>query len=591
MSNHDRLSRNDRLNQYNLNPMHTIKPIHGFFLALIYALSLPIKLLAAQNIPWEIDIVPVLSRTVEYGSLPPVGTLSSVAAYNMPMLQWLHAPALWLTQDAGATILLTLLVFNWLGMVAVFWVGSAMFRPLAGLVAALLFAFSEIGISSSYTAWAQLLLPGFYAMTFACLWAWRWQERGIFLALAGIVATAAFMTHFSAVLLFPAMLVFALLTRAKWQIRWLLVGASVCLLMLAPYLRFEAERDFADVRAFLSQQARVDAEIMDVYGQYKPGAQPIPAANDSAPGADPTPAQTAQPQRDQNRIIAYAQRALRQSWNNALSPLTVGTGTLQSLAEPIAPLLALATPFFRLLVLGSVAVAILRYLPSARKQGIFSALVEREAGRALLIILFLGVIAAGFILTRSQGQMTYWTGFLSLEILLLAYLFSGMLGVVEKRPLPRFVVLAGWAVALAILTLLPPAERAARVLTHDDDAYSRYNVSLLRHVQAATDFIAADWAQSGDTALTVSYDIYPEMNNLWWVPAWNSVDPTYGMGMNFDFLLRLHHGLENRNADPIGFVEDFDYLVIYEPGLQRHDADPYDIQRFGAILVLTPRTP
>jgi len=223
-----------------------------------------------------------------------------------------------------------------------------------------------------------------------------------------------------------------------------------------------------------------------------------------------------------------------------------------------------------------------------RKQGIFSALVEREAGRAMLILIFMLTIAVGFVLTRSQDQTTYWTGFLSLQILLIAYLFSGMLGVVEDKPFPRAIVLVGWALILAVLAILPPAERAARVLTHEDEVYSRYNVSLLRHVESATDYIAADWFASGDEALTVSYDIYPEMNNLWWVPAWSSIDPTYGMGMNFDFLLELHHGLQNSNSDPIGFVEEYDYLVIYEPGLERYNIDQFEVQQFGTIFVLKP---
>ncbi|MCA9914693.1 MAG: glycosyltransferase family 39 protein, partial [Anaerolineae bacterium] len=323
--------------------MHSIKPIHGLLFALLFALSLPIKLAAANNIPWEIDIVPVLSRTVEYGGLPPVGTLSSVAAYNMPMLQWLHAPALWLTGNAAISLVLTLLVFNWLGMLAMFWVGSDMFRPVAGLLAAALFAFSEVGISSSYTAWAQLLLPGFFAMTFALLWAWRWYERGFFLALAGIVATAAFMTHFSAVLLYPAMLIFALLSRAKWQWRWLLAGSFVCVLMLAPYLVFEIERDFADVRAFITQDTLVDADVMEVYGQYKPGAQSSPRTSEAAP---PTAVVEAEQEpivvaASQNRILAYVQRAIPQTWNSFLSPLTVNTRELQAAFEPLAPILRL----------------------------------------------------------------------------------------------------------------------------------------------------------------------------------------------------------------------------------------------------------
>src|SRR5690349_16475054 len=95
-------------------------------LFLIFLASLPIKFAAAQNMPFDIDIVPVLQRNLEY-SLPPVGTLSSVAAYNMPMLEWLHLPLLHLTHNAWWTIFLSLILFNFLGTIAVFKLSEAFF--------------------------------------------------------------------------------------------------------------------------------------------------------------------------------------------------------------------------------------------------------------------------------------------------------------------------------------------------------------------------------------------------------------------------------------------------------------------------------
>ncbi|MEL6527133.1 MAG: hypothetical protein AAFQ07_15630, partial [Chloroflexota bacterium] len=70
---------------------------------LVIALSAPAKLIAAINMPWDIDIVPVVERNVQY-ALTPIGTLSSVAAYNLPMLEWMHLPAQWLTGNVWWTI-------------------------------------------------------------------------------------------------------------------------------------------------------------------------------------------------------------------------------------------------------------------------------------------------------------------------------------------------------------------------------------------------------------------------------------------------------------------------------------------------------
>ena len=252
---------------------------HGLFI-LILLISLPIKCATAQNMPWDIDIVPVVSRNVEY-PFPPVGTLSSVAAYNLPMLEWLHLPAQWLTGDVWWTIFLTMLTFNLLSTTAVYTLGRSMFNQRVAIIAAVLFTFSEVGISSSYTAWAQLLLPGFFAMVMMSLWLWYKQENGFWLAAAGVLSTAAFMTHFSALLLYPAMLAFAIVTRAKWQFKWLAIGTIAVLLMLTPYLMVQIDRDFIDLKAFASQELLVSDDVLAQYEIYKPGYTVAPVVETS----------------------------------------------------------------------------------------------------------------------------------------------------------------------------------------------------------------------------------------------------------------------------------------------------------------------
>ena len=91
------------------------------------------------------------------------------------------------------------------------------------------------------------------------------------------------------------------------------------------------------------------------------------------------------------------------------------------------------------------------------------------------------------------------------------------------------------------------------------------NMSLYRSIEAATAFIAADW--EGGAALTISYDLLPELAHHWWIVPWHSIDPLYGMGMAYDYLLESQHGLRNRNADPLGLAADADYVVTSQPGV------------------------
>lgn len=158
-----------------------------------------------------------------------------------------------------------------LGALALYDLGRR-WHGLVGLLAAALFSFSESGVSGAYTAWAQLLLPPFFAMTYAALWRWFDDGRhaGLWLAVSGVVATMAFMIHFSAIMLYPSMLILALLKRARWHWGGLLLGGLLSLALFAPYLVFQAERGFVDVRAFLTRTTAASPGAMQAASAYKP---------------------------------------------------------------------------------------------------------------------------------------------------------------------------------------------------------------------------------------------------------------------------------------------------------------------------------
>ena len=142
------------------------------------------------------------------------------------------------------------------------------------------------------------------------------------------------------------------------------------------------------------------------------------------------------------------------------------------------------------------------------------------------------------------------------------------------------------AIVLIAYIGIQNTERALRLIDHDDSQFSGYNVSIYRHVEAAVDYIAEDW--DGGDQITVSYDILQDVPNLWWTPAWHSIDPSYRMGMNFDFLLSYHHGLENTSTDPIGTVDNADYIIVYTPSLENYELSNYTSSQFGTIVVLNP---
>lgn len=569
---------------------------------LVILLSAPAKLIAAINMPWDIDIVPVVERNVQY-ALTPIGTLSSVAAYNLPMLEWIHLPAQWLTGNVWWTIVLTLMVFNALGTLAVYALSLDLFTDKrAALASAVFFTLSEVGISSAFTAWAQLLLPTYFALVTLCLWWWYQHERGRWLALAGILATAAFMTHFSALLLYPAMLVFALLVRAKWQWGWLMAGAIGILLMLMPYIQVQIERDFVDVRAFASQEVLVSDAVMASVQQYKPENQGVIPVDAPEPATDISPEPTAEPTTanpTENtprprwlRALDYAAEAPAwyvRAMTIAFQFRAQGIADLNPTLGMLADWLSRATVLLYAVSIGLAIWHIMRdWRTGNQKTSLLTLLRETPAGRLLILVIFLTTMITLMIATRTIDNPTYWMGFISVQWVIAGYAVSLL---PDTRQM-RVIILT----ALVIYGSIQSADRVLRVVQHDDSVFSFYNVGLYRHVADTANYIAADWSAENDAdSLIVSYDILRENPNFWWVVAWHSIDESYRIGMTFDFLLSYHHGLYNSNRNPVGIADvvdnenQADYIVIYTPALERYTLDEYEVTQFGAIVVLEPR--
>ena len=570
------------------------------FLALL-ALSAVVKLHAAQLLAWEADYVPLIARGQAWlagGDFPVVGTLSSVAAYNMPFLVWLQLPALLITRDVPTVLIGTQLAFNLLATWILFRLGGRLFSPGAGLIAAALFTLSDTGISSAYTAWAQLLLPGFYIAFAYCLYRWKTEGRGWQAALTWIVATAAFMTHFSAILLFAVLLVLGLLWRLPLPRKGLALGIVISALMLVPYLTFEARHNFVDLRAFFSQRHRISSAVLAEYAYLKPEAgttaAQAPANRDADAAPTPPDAPATEP-----RILRGLRWLATIPWQLIASLRLAFQGDLANLRD-FQPTLYALSNWLRVLLeacfwlgfghallqFSRVWLTCFRALPSERgrwRQGWQFArdgLAANAAGRNLFLLLITLGIAGGLILARAgpQQQPSYYTGLISLQFLMCSY---AILAPKRQRHWRNLLL-----VFIVIYIGLTPIDRFVRVSQQDRAAHTPLNLGLYRNINEAAGWIAADWGEAG--ALTVGYDLFPEMAYQWWVVAWNTVDESYRIGMALDFLLESNFGLRNRNLNPAGSAERPHYIVTSAPGVLRYDLANYEQAQFGALYVLKP---
>ena len=569
---------------------------------LILLISAAVKIYASQMLAWEVDYVPIVARGqawLDGGAFPAVGTLSSVAAFNMPFLVWMQIPALLFTRDVRIVLVCTQLIFNLLGTWVVFRLGSRIFDRRAGLAAAVLFTFSEVGISSAYTAWAQLLMPGFYVMVAYLLFLWKSENRAWQVALTWMLATAAFMTHFSSVFLFAVIVIISFVMRLPLNRRGLLAGVVGSVIMLAPYLVYESGVDFVDLKAFFTRRSTISAEVLAEYAHLKPEAQARSADEAEAQtstGAEEAGSASAPLSRLERGIVWVLSiplqlfESLRLVFSTDLLQLRQHHPVLHGISAALRVLLE-ASFWFGIVHAGYRCFSNWRgrYLALRAEQRGFQhgwrlaqdTLVDSAAGRNLVLLVIILAVVAGLILVRAgpEAQASYYTGLVSLQLLMCAY---GITCIADKRELGILV-----AALVLLFVSLGAFDRYERVSNHDPTQHSPLNLALYDHVNGATSWIASDW--SGEESIIVSYDMMPEMANQWWVVAWHRVDESYRVGMAFDYLLESYFDLENSNRNPLGIADSPDYIVTSAPGLERYVRERYQLRQFGALFVLKPR--
>lgn len=558
----------------------------------ILLLGVPVKLFAAQNMVWEMDIIPVVARTTHFMSgdpFPVAGTLSSVAGYNMPGLVWLNAPAIFLLGDLWLAMVFTQLAFNLIGTAYAFVLGATTFNRRAGLAGAAVFTLMENSISGSYTAWAQLIMPTFGLMVAAHLLLWIKREHGGHLAAGGVAAVFGFMTHFAAVVMFPAMLLMALVSRARWQLRGFMIGAGISALLLAPYIVFQVQRDFVDLRAFITR----DTMVPDALAQYeylKPGAEADPrfaeaqgegvaAAPDNVPEAE-----TEEPKPRIVRLMEYALNTPRYIFDglflfNALFPFTPPFDG----EEPFRTAGYFVLYGARLVLTLGLVWSIVRSIQLVRRhRSRFMVTRRTVAGRSMTVgMLCLGtVMMLILMLALPERQPTYYYVLQGISWVLVV----GYVDKVLRVLLPRRAQVILLTVICALTMGLYSLDAVQRVTENDPDTFSGANAWRYRQIDAAADYIASDWGSTKD--VTISYDVMPLNRTYWWVPAWYTVDPLYRLGVPYDVLLAYKHGIRNTNMDPIGTVENADYLVTYTDLLENHDVDMANVKTFGVIAVV-----
>lgn len=205
----------------------------------------------------SLDLIPHIEDAealVHHGVVPNKGCLSSFGAYIPPGPTWLYAPGV-MMQLSGRWIhypaSLSLFVLTAVGL---YLLGKEAFSKSVGVWAVAVYCMSERGLFFASSLWPRGH-PVFVVWTVLFLCWWTSRRRAVWLAAAA--ATFAVGMYVFMEILPLAIAVGFVWLKYRPPIRlWSLVTAVlVGGVVWAPYLHFESQRDWRDLRAILSRKS------------------------------------------------------------------------------------------------------------------------------------------------------------------------------------------------------------------------------------------------------------------------------------------------------------------------------------------------
>ena len=198
---------------------------------------------------------------VHKGHFPALGMVSSLGPYHPPLMSYILALPFALSRDPR-------LAAGWvalLGVAAValtWWVGRTYFGRRVGLLAALLFAACPWAVIHSRKTWTQsrAVLTLLFIAAVLALAARRkhWALTGALAAIGLLISI-----HLGGMAFIFVLLLLALFFRRSIRPAPLLAGLALLLLILSPYLLYEARHDWPNLRSLTNlagQEAALDLQ-------------------------------------------------------------------------------------------------------------------------------------------------------------------------------------------------------------------------------------------------------------------------------------------------------------------------------------------
>lgn len=531
------------------------------------------------------------------------GDTGSYGSYKPPGTAWLMLPGVLLLDDPRLTDYVGTGLLHLSTLLGLYLLARRSFGTTCAVLTVVLYGFSQHGLFLAGSLWPNGR-PDFYVWTvyLAVLWATRRRPGSLALALlvwgAGMYVDMALLP---VLLIFPVLWV---LYRPPIRLSPLVAVGAIVLVVWMPYLRFEADRGFIDIRSQVLQQSIHPTDPRAAWCDPTLSLQRWEEGGQTPQGIQPTD-EGARPAGFLSRVEERLSAALSNVQGSpvpgggiVLLLLTVGGLLLASVSGSPAEGVATGKPvpwrsrtvagsglmillglllggalrladLLDVAIEGTMGVLLHRLEPLLMAGGaavlggyVVVALVDRALGRRGLHVrsredvertraLVVGLLVpwALLILVAEPGKPERFMWLWTLQSLFLAASVAYFL---PRLRVPRALV-HGSLVAVVVLVALNPF-LSERVEGWARAGWAGEDAAKVRIVDAVAHRIEED----GRDAAAVGYRlfIYPFM------AEYHITNPLYKVGAELDLLLRLRHGIANTNRCAEGVAPRDEFLIV-----------------------------
>lgn len=187
---------------------------------------------------------------VHGGPFPIVGELSSLGIHNAPLVEYLYALPLFLSNENIISVCSFVAIVNLIGIAVAGWATARVFGSRVAWWATLLFVVNPWAVHYGRLIWMQSFVPAFAAVLYACVLLYFTTEaKARYLVLGMLSLSATIQTHLISVVLLPVLLIIAVLNLRRIKVGPFLIATGLFILSLIPFLIFHFTTRFSDWEA------------------------------------------------------------------------------------------------------------------------------------------------------------------------------------------------------------------------------------------------------------------------------------------------------------------------------------------------------